>query len=170
MTKEEFWQLIETVKKNGGSDISEREVALATQLSDLRLEEIASFQEIFSDYVNYAYTWDLWGAAYLIQGGCGDDGFSDFRSALISLGEKVFESTVKDPDGLSLLEDEEIDNLYHEGFQYVAQNIYEKKAKADMPFSGVFPEEPAGSEWDFDNQQLVKKKFPSLYSRFSGNA
>ena len=32
------------------------------------------------------YRWDMWAAAYLIGGGCSDDGFIDFRAGLIAQG------------------------------------------------------------------------------------
>ena len=36
-----------------------------------------------------SYRWDLWGAAYLANGGCSDDGFDYFRGWLIGQGRKV---------------------------------------------------------------------------------
>lgn len=34
------------------------------------------------------YDWDLWGAAYLINGGASDDGFDYFRGWLLSQGSE----------------------------------------------------------------------------------
>jgi hypothetical protein len=43
----------------------------------------------------------LWAAAYLINGGCSDDGFESFRCWLIVQGRTVFERSVADPDTLA---------------------------------------------------------------------
>ena len=55
-----------------------------------------------------AYRWDLWAAAYLIQGGCSDDGFEYFCDWLISLGKHRFEAALRNPDSLAeVIEDED---------------------------------------------------------------
>ena len=48
-----------------------------------------------------AYHWDLWGAAYLINGGCSDDGFEYFRRWLVLQGRDVFQAAVSNPDTLA---------------------------------------------------------------------
>ena len=48
--------------------------------------QIADFAAIRRQLDERAYTWDLWGAAYVIEDGCSDDCFRDFRAYLISLG------------------------------------------------------------------------------------
>ena len=49
-------------------------------------DELIEFHRLFNRAMDDAYIWDLWGAAYLINGGCSDDGFAYFRSWLISRG------------------------------------------------------------------------------------
>jgi hypothetical protein len=44
---------------------------------------------------------DQWGAAYLANGGCSDDGFDYFRGWLIGQGRKVYETVLADPDSLA---------------------------------------------------------------------
>jgi hypothetical protein len=48
-----------------------------------------------------SYRWDLWGAAYLINGGCSDDGFDYFRGWLLSQGRAIWQATLADPDSLA---------------------------------------------------------------------
>ncbi|OSP39974.1 hypothetical protein B7767_28795 [Streptomyces sp. 13-12-16] len=45
----------------------------------------------------------LWAAAYVINGGCSDDGFDYFRGWLIAQGRETFERVVADPDALAEL-------------------------------------------------------------------
>ncbi len=59
---------------------------LNTELRRLALDEVVSFHGHFTDCVDRAYSWPLWAAAYIMGGGCSDDGFWDFRSTLISMG------------------------------------------------------------------------------------
>jgi hypothetical protein len=55
---------------------------LADESRRLSPEEVLSFEEHFSDCFWRADTWDVLGAAHVINNGCGDDGFMDFRAAL----------------------------------------------------------------------------------------
>jgi hypothetical protein len=48
-----------------------------------------------------AYRSPLWAAAYVINGGCSDDGFECFRGWLIVQGRDVHERIVADPDALA---------------------------------------------------------------------
>jgi len=48
-----------------------------------------------------SYRVDLWGAAYLINGGCSDDAFEYFRGWLIVQGRGTYERIVADPPILS---------------------------------------------------------------------
>ena len=47
-----------------------------------------------------AYRQELWGAAYLINGGCSDDGFVYFLGWLIAQGRDVYQAALPDPDSL----------------------------------------------------------------------
>lgn len=41
------------------------------------------------------------GAAFVVMGGCSDDGFDYFRGWLISRGEEVFNQVIKNPEFLA---------------------------------------------------------------------
>ena len=53
-----------------------------------------------------SYRIELWGAAYLLNGGCSDDCFEYFRGWLITQGRAVYEAVLADPDSLA-----DVDNL-----------------------------------------------------------
>ena len=78
MPAESFWRIVEHATKPA-HDRDLQVKALRTALRDLGLEEIISFEAAFRRYLNNAYTWDLWGAAYVVHGGCSDDGVEYFR-------------------------------------------------------------------------------------------
>lgn len=68
---------------------AERPRALHDALLRLSDDQLLSFERLHFAFMYRAYTWELWGAAYVINGGCSDDTFEYFRAALIALGEDV---------------------------------------------------------------------------------
>jgi hypothetical protein len=160
MDKKAFWKLLE------GLDPEDAAAGLAARLEELEPAEIAEFQRHFDEVHERAYTWSLWGAAYLMEGGCSDDGFAYFRNGLISRGQKVYESALADPDTLAGLLDEE-DFLSNEEFGYVAGEVYESLTEEEIPRSDEPPAlEPEGEEWDFEDMDLNAEKLPKLTAKF----
>lgn len=160
MDREQFWSVID---KASGS--REPESAIAEELGKLEPEEIASYQQHFDALFDEAYRWDLWGAAYLLEGGCSDDGFIDFRYGLISKGRRVFESALANPDTLADIE--EAENISNELFGYVATQVYENKTGQQIQRDashGVA--DPAGEEWDFDDQEECNRRLPVLSAKY----
>ena len=98
MTEARFWEIVDSSRlaaiqrqRLPAQDFLDlHEQTLAELLRQISPDEIVAFENRFADYHRLAYRWDLWGAAYWLHGGCGDDGFIDFRSCLISLGRELF--------------------------------------------------------------------------------
>jgi Protein of unknown function (DUF4240) len=115
-----------------------------------------------------AYRWDLWGAAYVIGGGCSDDGFIDFRSWLVAQGPKIYGDALKDPETLAKVVSEDLDGQI-EGFQYIASQVWEEKTGKDAseypPGDGGPRDEPAGENWSEDD---LPELFPKLWKKFVG--
>src|SRR5262245_25691777 len=63
MPADKFWHIIERAAQSDRDPDAHAE-ALRMALRELSLEEIVSFEVAFRRYLNNAYTWDLWGAAY----------------------------------------------------------------------------------------------------------
>lgn len=160
MNEEQFWKLIDSVK-NKSEDCDERVENLEAELSKLSFDEIKSFDEIYFNQIIRAYRWDLWGAAYVINGGCSDDCFRYFCDFLISEGKEVFESALKNPESLAELDDMEAEL---EEFGYVALELYEEKAGSEMPDNSIpYPQEPVGDQWDEDG---IEKLYPKLAEKY----
>ncbi|MGI5310766.1 DUF4240 domain-containing protein [Rheinheimera sp. WS51] len=156
----EFWEIIEL-----GKDSEEPEDNLRINLEKLTPEEIVSFKIHFDYFFDRAYTWNLWGAAYIIGGGCSDDGFIDFRYGLISQGRVVYSNAIENPESLAELgEDLEIEN---ELYGYVADEVYEEKTGKEISISAVADNEDSmGEEWDFDDEEENIKRFPKLMALY----
>lgn len=160
MNISEFWKLIDKVKNS-----DEPEEDIKPIIENLSPEEIRSYQDHFDTLHDQAYSWKLWGAAYLIGGGCSDDGFIDFRYGLISKGKDIYENAINDPDSLASIANEvEIEN---ESFGYAALEAFEKLVGKEMPRRpSEQPSEPIGNDWDFDDVAENQKYLPRLSSMF----
>ena len=100
MDVDRFWELNEGLTP----DLADKE--LRDRLSKLDPSEIASYQKHFHLAFASAYQWNLWAAAYIIDGGCSDDSFMDFRYGLISRGRSVFEAAIDNPETLVVVADD----------------------------------------------------------------
>lgn len=169
MPPDRFWKIIEGSAREAKGRCSAQCAALRKRLLALSAKEIEAFQSRFEKEMDRAYTWDLWGAAYVIAGGCSDDGFSDFRSWLISRGRKAFEAALKRPDSLAALVRPQDRDCQFESFQYVAQRALERKEGSEKsglaPDSKDRPTEPKGKPWKESSDEL-QQRFPKLWERF----
>src|SRR5215471_9411707 len=100
MDEPTFWTLVEAAKAEATPALSNQPEILRKKLEALPPREIVEFDRIFTQLHHDAYRWDLWAAAYIIEGGCSDDGFTDFRSWLISMGRDVYDAALRDPETL----------------------------------------------------------------------
>ncbi len=171
-----FWQIVDdsrlkarAVKRRPDEDfIDVHERTLAESLRALPPAEIAAFSERFWHFHRLAYRWDLWAAAYWLHGGCGDDGFIDFRACLISLGKQLFFQALKDPDSLAdVVGGADIPYMQAEGFQYVASRVYEELTGEEMPEGERHgPQEPMGTRIDHDDEEVMSERFPKIVAKF----
>lgn len=158
MNREQFWALLKDLDPQEAVD------QLGRRLARLEVDEIVAFQVYFDEEFDRAYRWDLWGAAYVIEGGCSDDGFIDFRYGLLARGQQVFEAALACPDSLAdVLNPGE--SICNEEFGYVAARVYEGITGDYIPRGeGKRSSEPSGENWDFDDEVLCAKHLPRLWA------
>ena len=164
MTKDQFWSIIEEVHRASHGDMDKKCDLLRDRLSKLDAGGIRDFRAHFDECDRRAFDWGLWGAAYIIHGGCGDDSFSDFRSTLISHGREIFERALVDPDSLADLPLTE-ETACYEGYAYVVTEPEEKISRESAPSGTPFPSEPSGKAWDEDDDKMLAQRFPRLHSK-----
>src|SRR5215218_9811101 len=124
MNKDAFWTLIEE-RRAAGDDCNEQAAAVMERLSELPASDILDFQRYIDECRVEAYRWDLWAVAYIINGGCSDDGFDYFRGWLISKGRKYFETAMADPARAA--DDAEPDANECEDLLYIPASVYKAK-------------------------------------------
>lgn len=163
MESEKFWKIIEITKSESSGDYEKQQSLLERELLKLTAKEVLEFDNKFRTLRGEIYTWDFWAAAYIINGGCSDDCFSDFRGWLIGQGKSIFESAVQNIETLSELK--ETNDGDWEGLSYIPTDIYEKKTGNDMPNGIQENFEITGEEWEEDENEL-KNRFPKLYAKF----
>jgi hypothetical protein len=137
MDADRFWAIVDACHAASGGDMERKHQLIKAAISRLSSDEALDFYQIFNRMMDAAFTWPLWGAAYVLNGGCGDDSFIDFRASLISGGRAMFDKAVADPDSLAD-EDIDIDSWFRERFQYaitdgVKAKIGRRPSRASPP-------------------------------------
>ncbi|MFN8075371.1 MAG: DUF4240 domain-containing protein [Kineosporiaceae bacterium] len=188
MDEDTFWGLIESARTEVGDSVERADdiaETLVSRLAGLSVEELVGFDTHVFRLLVESYRWDLWGAAYLINGGCSDDGFDYFRGWLIAQGREAWDAALDDPDSLADVLRVEApggephgrgaDGLECEEMLGVAAEAYERltggeegfEDALDLATEGIaLPAEPAGEEWDFDDADELADRFPRLARMF----
>jgi uncharacterized protein DUF4240 len=174
MNKAAFWKLIDASREDADGDLDGQVANLRAKVEQLDSDEIVQFGKLFAEYSGRAYTWDLWAAAYILGGGCSDDGFQDFRGWLISRGERVYTEALRDPEILAQVVNADAgDECQYEGFQYVAREAWQNKTRSrlgDFPITEITqPDKPAGEPWSEEGDDL-KRRFPKLWRKFAARS
>lgn len=168
---DDVWRLIEQARVDAPDAVAAQ---AADQLASHPPDDIVSYAQPLSGLFARSYRADLWAAAYLINGGASDDGFEYFRGWLISQGQAVFEAALADPDSLAgvpavidaadtgqELEDEEVLGIVWQAYRQATGQDPPGKS-----FTVRHPELDAGSNFDFDDDQQMRRRLPRLASLF----
>lgn len=177
ISDDQFWALVDRSAAHD-ADPKRQMAALAAGLDKLSPEEILAFELAFYRQMTRAYDLDLWGAAYVVNGGVADDGFEYFRRWLISRGRTIFEETLADPDSLAdrLPRDAEGPAEFEE-FSYVAMDVWSRKTGRSLDDFGALTvdamaamtdAEPSGEPFEEDEDALAAR-YPRLWARFGEN-
>jgi len=161
MEERAFWEIIDASRPSGG-DVHDHAAALQERLKPLGAQEIISFDQHLSTQLVRAYSWDLWAAAYIINGGCSDDGFEYFRGWLILQGQQVFERALREPDSLAEVVSEP--DVEGEDVLYAPLHAYEAITGEELPHTGPkHPADPSGQSWE---ESDLEARFPRLTAVF----
>jgi len=165
MNEADFWKLIDKSRSAANNNYQTQIGSLKTILLTLNADEIQKFDNTFTALLASSYDWKLWGASYVINGGCSDDCFDYFRQYLIGHGKDKFYQTLKDPEScVTWIKSEEEDNW--EGLQYSAMDAYKQKTGRDIPKTYQPKFELKGKPFD---EETVFKQYPKLAKKFMGD-
>lgn len=172
MDDKRFWDIL-TVACSSETVPEDWDEGLTAELRKLSPAEIVAFDCLFDDKTDKAYTYDLWGAAYLINGGASDDGFYYFRCWLVAMGKVVYDAALFNPDNLAevVLPDEVYEaEIYGaaraacraRGISDEAYDDLQAQARGDRVRSNI----PTGQRWNFDKDAEVRRRFPLLAAKY----
>ncbi len=171
MRTDDFWQLIERASAGAAEPdaVAARAVAL---LADRDPEEILGYAHHQQRVLAASHRVDLWGAAYLINGGASDDGFDHFRGWLMTQGRAVFARAVAEPDSLAELPRVRTASLSGEEFECadmlaVPWDAYRRATATELPMDRpASPEPDLNDFWDFDDPDEARRRLPRLAALF----
>lgn len=171
MDEAQFWQLIENAlniaKQN--DDYQEEQIAQATALSDalhaLDWQEVVAFHNRLNALMAVSYLDTLWCAAYIMQGGCSDDGFEYFRRWLISRGQSTFESAITHPDSLAAQMENNRDHFEFEDLAFVAADVFAEQTGHEIYDYSHYTDYPELTfSWEEDDEDSMRRLCPKLYA------
>ncbi|WP_042410202.1 DUF4240 domain-containing protein [Streptacidiphilus carbonis] len=172
MDTDQFWTLIEQAGRRAAdpTDMDSFADEAAALLAVQEPEQILDAQQILWDLMAASYQAPLWAAAYLINGGCSDDGFDYFRGWLIAQGRTTFEQVIADPDFLAelpvvLAAVAEGSELEGEGTLGIAWDAYRTATGTELPsdaFTIDYP--PLDPAWmsDFADDRRIAARLPRV--------
>ncbi len=170
-----FWDIIETARASAGQDRPFHE-SLTEHLATLTERDILEYHERFEKMHGALYRYDLWAAAYLIGGGCSDDGFIDFRAGLIAQGRDWYQKAAASPDSLTdhpamagVGYPRRDNPLFYEEVDYAASRAFQQVSGDEHAFWDALEARGPrdllavmGEEFDFDDDQEMRHRLPRL--------
>jgi hypothetical protein len=162
----QFWQLTGDTRKATANNTADQSSQIQERLSKLSPQAILEFARIRRQMDQRLFTYDLWGAAYVIEDGCSDDCFRDFRSYVISLGQGPYEAALKNPDSLATVaQDAETGDW--ENADNVAGEAYSSRTGNDFPMDDAdLTGRPAGTPFNENDAAGLASRYPRLAARF----
>jgi hypothetical protein len=161
-----FWRLIEETRSASGNETGRQSELLKDRLTQLSPQAIVDFARMRASFDRRAYTYDLWAAAYVIEDGCSDDCFRDFRGYLISLGRSAYENALQNADSLApFVQDAEQGNW--ENADNVAPDAYSSVTGGDFPLdTSDLSGPPDGTQFNENDIAGLTSRYPQLAARF----
>lgn len=170
----QFWNLIEESNQQAGGDPVEQASILTRMLTDHAISEIFEFETFLLDHVWQAHDARLMAASAIVIEDMDDDDFHDFNLWLISRGRAAYEQSLKDPETLADLVDQDQCVLAFE-IGTVAAEAYRRKTGND-DFHCVYEGRPSPElknesfVWQtkegYADVNRLRVLFPRLWAKF----
>lgn len=172
MTDDQFWDHIRIART---ADPEEHAENLTDRLSELPVADILAFGRRWVELQEQAHTREMWGAAYLINGGCDADDLPEFLDWLILQGESVYRAAVTNPDSLADVVNDEGDCTVDTSPPYEAYCMVSEQDDYTDALLKHFPElsavrherRPVAEAWPFRPAEF-RQRLPRLSGLFLG--
>jgi hypothetical protein len=172
MRTDDFWAVIGRATADRPAtpgEVAERAVA---ELVTREPEEIVAWGRHLDKVMVASGTEDLWAAAYLINGGCSDEGFDAFRGWLIAHGREAVARSVQSPDslaGVAVVKGAADTGAVFEAAEVlsIAADAYRQATGEELPGEDRPKTRPEVADlWDFDDEEEMQRRLPQLSALF----
>jgi len=167
----DFWATIEAATQKSAT-AAKAAKAISKALAQYSSADVKAFATTLKEHVAQAASWELWMAAYLLNGGCSNDGFLYFRGWLIAQGREVFEQALKNPDSLATVrprlgspgeyEAEELLTAPTELLDWV----YGEDVPLALMCETLARKKPSGKRWKEGDWDDMQKRLPRLWKKY----
>jgi hypothetical protein len=164
MDEQAFWYII-AGSMEGTADIDAQLVKLKQMLENMTDQDLIAFQEMLDHMMAQAYTWDLFGAAYIVLGGCSDESFEHFRAGLIMRGKEVYEAGVIEPDSLA----DAGETFECPDLLVLACEVYEERNGDGAIYDRFREDNPpmlSGDSIDEHDEHYMRREYPRLWDMY----
>ena len=165
MDREAFWSILDRTRAPEPEAHEER---LREALGSVAPADLMDFERHASQLLARSYSVRLWGAAYLINGGCSDDGFDYFLGWLVSEGRQRYAAALADPRAAA----EGVDPdgpVWCEGMWGVASRAFAAKTgeSSDVYYEQHAPAVPRSDIGPPFDEDTLEERYPEVAARFS---
>jgi hypothetical protein len=169
MTEDQFWDFIAAAQAIAHNDLDDLHQQLLAQAEALSNDELIALHGWIWVFLRRSYLAKLWAAAYLVNGGCSDDGFDYFRGWLLAQGKAVFFAAIADPDSLAEVLPQipgwqPGEELEFEDMLGIASDVFKLRTGNYAPFPAPEPDHDFGEMWDEENDDFYREHLPRLYA------
>lgn len=186
ISEEDYWEVIGESLKNRSSSILEQHDALCRIFSRKTIEQLIGICYHGTELYRKAYTSNLWAAAYIVRGGCGDSSFHYFRCWLAIRNRDTYYSALKNPDSLitEFSSCKKSDDILYDHIAVLVNDFYSENhpsktelftimeenyevdhvAKDEMEMSALIE-----FNWDENDPASLRKICPNLYDKYWDN-
>lgn len=161
MNEQILWMLVKHSQELNHNAFQQSQL-LIDLLSEWSITNIYKFENLYWKLMQRSYDADLWAAAYVINDGCSQADFLNFRSWLLLQGQATFRKTVQDPEYLVEWLNLPLQNpiLYPDFHNKIAELI---AYKTHQPISYRFSEKDFELQGEFwENDLDIVDKVPVL--------
>jgi hypothetical protein len=161
-----FWDVMDKARQESPGNTGAQASLLEERLSKLPARSIVQSEQTMKRLDRGLYTWDVWGAAYVIEDGCSKDCFRDFRRYIIYLGPDAYKKATTNPDSLApIVQDAETGDW--ENADDVAPDAYASATGNDFPGdSSDLSGTPRGTPFNENDMGALQRRYPRLFARF----
>lgn len=164
-----WWDFIERSRKDAGDTDEQMETLLELLTAELSAEEIVKFDHFVQNRLEEAFRWDLWEIAYIMNGGCSDDGFDYFCGWLVAKGKQHFEAALAKPEDAAKGVSPDDEPFEVEGMWYLGSRAWEAKTgKSSAEWEKVVQSVQRSIKGEAFDEDEVYEKFPKLAKKFGG--